>query len=245
MKSRLKKAALYTVAIIAGLIVFVLIFDNLLMPWYVNSPEVTVPKVVGMNIGNANVLLEEAELTPVIGDTTYDSQFQKDAISLQNPEPGSIVKKGRRVYLVISGGQPKVRMPKVTGISLRDARFKLERLGLAIDEIKQVSSRTPRDVIVEQQFPPGTELTRGDAVDISISIGNRGGNIELPSFIGKTLAEAEAALTELNLKMVVTYRDSDSLLPNTIMDQYPSPGSRVNGGDRIDLYVSRDPEQNN
>ena len=38
---------------LAGFIIFILLMNNVIMPWYVSSPEKTVPKVVGVDITQA------------------------------------------------------------------------------------------------------------------------------------------------------------------------------------------------
>ena len=54
------------------LIIIALLFDKLIFPWYVSSPEITVPGVKGLMEEEAVKLLEDQNLEPVLGDTTYD-----------------------------------------------------------------------------------------------------------------------------------------------------------------------------
>jgi eukaryotic-like serine/threonine-protein kinase len=102
-------------------------------------------------------------------------------------------------------------------------------------------------VIFDQQYAPGTPLKKGESVNVSISLGEIGsGEIVVPDLIGKSLAEAERLLQDLSLSIgKVNYQSSFSLLPNTILDQYPSKGSKIAEGGTIDLFVTKaaDPSQ--
>ena len=96
---------------LGSIIVFLLIMDKLILPWYVSSPEVKVPKVVGLGEDDAVRILKDADLSPIVSDTTYDENFPKGSVIVQKPMTGDVVKKGRRVYIFISGGEPYVKVP--------------------------------------------------------------------------------------------------------------------------------------
>ncbi|OGU74166.1 MAG: hypothetical protein A2V93_07605 [Ignavibacteria bacterium RBG_16_34_14] len=226
--------------ILAAIIVTILVFDYLIFPWYVSSPEVTVPTVKGLSEEEAFERLEDANLEPVIGDTTYDVKFAKGLIVLQRPDAGEVVKEGRRIYLFLSGGEPLVMVPNLKGKSIRDAKFSLERIGLKLGRIEEIPSNNPKDMIFDQEFAEGTTLKKGSFVGIYISIGEGEGSVEVPDLVGKSLSEAEKMLTDNSLTIgKINYQRSFSLLPNTVLDQYPSKGNKVNPGDKVDLFVTK------
>ena len=185
-------------------------------------------------------------LDPVIGDTTYDEKLPEGSVIIQRPRAGETVKEGRRVYLFISGGEPIVHVPQLTGKSVRDAKFSLERLGLKLGNVDQEVSDYPKDMIYDQQYAAGTPIKKGEDVNVTISMGKlQAGNIEVPDLIGKSLTEAEKILADSSLKVgKINYQPSFSLLPNTILDQYPSKGNKVNKGDAIDLFVTKTANEN-
>lgn len=228
------------------LFVIVLLMDNVVLPWYVSSPKEKVPDVVGKNQTEAVKLLESKDLEPVIGDTTYDEKFPEGSIIFQRPRAGETVKEGRRVYLFVSGGEFVVSVPDLKGKSIRDAKFSLERLGLKLGGVDQEPSSYPKDMIYDQQYAEGTPIKKGESVNVTVSIGQaQAGSIEVPDLIGKSLTEAEAILADSSLKVgKINYQPSFSLLPNTILDQYPSKGNKVNPGDAIDLFVTKSAGEN-
>jgi eukaryotic-like serine/threonine-protein kinase len=219
---------------------FLLFLDFMILPWWVKKAETKVPKVVGMNEQEAFTLLEDYDLNPIISDTTFNESFPKGKIVLQRPEAESIVKVGRRIYLFISGGEPTVLVPILKGKSVRDAKFSLERIGLVLGSVEQVPSSNPKNMIFDQEFVEGTPIKKGQSVGVSVSSGVETGEISVPDLVGKSLMEAGKVLADSSLKVgKLNYQISFSLLPNTIIDQYPSKGTKLNSGDAVDLFVTK------
>jgi eukaryotic-like serine/threonine-protein kinase len=228
------------VIIVVSLILLILLFDKVILPWYVSSPETRVPMVVGLRIEEAVDKMLDANLEPVISDTTYDDKFPIGTVLLQNPGGGEEVKQKRRVYLYVSGGETIVTVPSLKGRSTRDAKFTLERIGLRLGKTEEMPSNNPRGMIFDQQYAEGTRLKKGESVDVYISSGvEKEIGVTVPDLIGKSLAEAERILKENLLRVgKINYQRSFSLLPNTVLDQYPSSGSSIQEGEFVDLFVT-------
>ncbi len=235
-----KKIIKYPIIAIAAFIVLFILFDKLFMPWVVSAEEVTVPDFVSQNKVTAIEELKKIGLEPVEQGPKYDENVPRDHVILQTPRPGSTVKVGRRVYLYISGGEPLIKMPQLLGKTVRDAKITIERLGLAIDTLLDVRSEFPAKTVVEQSVKEGEFLAKGDSVTLMISIGPQIGMVRVPNLIAKSLTEAERILRELSLKIgKKTYLSSPNLLPNTIIDQYPSEDKLVSYGDSVDVVITQ------
>lgn len=235
-----KKIIKYPIITIAAFIVLFILFDKLFMPWVVSAEEVTVPDFVSQNKVTAIEELKKIGLEPVEQGPKYDENVPRDHVILQTPRPGSTVKVGRRVYLYISGGEPLIKMPQLLGKTVRDAKITIERLGLAIDTLLDVRSEFPAKTVVEQSVKEGEFLAKGDSVTLMISIGPQIGMVRVPNLIAKSLTEAERILRELSLKIgKKTYLSSPNLLPNTIIDQYPSEDKLVSYGDSVDVVITQ------
>ena len=231
--------------IFLGIILFIVILDNFLMPWYVSSPETSVPEVIGLQTPEAINLLEDKGFDPVISDTSYGLQVPVGEIFLQKPDAGSVVKEGRTVYLFVSGGVKTIAVPLLKGKSILDAKFALERLGLKLGRIERIPSSQPEDMIFDQQFADGTMLKQGEFVGVTVSAGRGGGSILVPDLIGMSLSEARKILADSSLTIgKINYQPSSTLLPNTILDQYPSGGNTLNQGDAVDLFVTKPGDSN-
>lgn len=225
---------------IGAIIVFLLILDNIIMPWYVSSSEEVVPKVVGLSDFEAIEKLENAGFEPVIADTSYGTNQPAGKIFLQKPEAEKIVKKGRTVYLFVSGGEQLVTVPQLKGKNIVDAKLALERVGLKLGQVELVASNYPKDMIFDQQYVEGTKLKKGETIKVFISSGQTEGTIEVPDLIGKSLSEAQKILSDSSLTVgKITYQISNTLLPNTVLDQYPVPGNKLNPGEKVDLFITK------
>ncbi|MEO8231381.1 MAG: PASTA domain-containing protein [Ignavibacteriota bacterium] len=223
------------------LIAVILIFDFILMPLYVSGSEIYVPSVVGMTEEEAFKTLEDDDFHPSIADTSFGVSFAPGKIFLQKPESGKLVKEGRTIYLFVSGGEQIISVPLLKGKSVRDARLSLERIGLKLGEIEEVASTQPKDMVFDQQFAEGTRIRKGQIVGISVSIGKGAGEIIVPDLIGKSLTEAQRVLSDSTLTVgKVNYQISNTLLPNTVLDQYPAPGNKLNSGNTVDLFITKE-----
>lgn len=232
--------------ILIGFIVIILLLNYFIMPWYVSSAETKVPKVVGLQLQEAIDLLENDGFRPVISDTSYGLQVKPGAIFLQKPDAGKVVKEGRTIYLFVSGGQKVIPVPLLKGKSILDAKFALERLGLKLGRVERIPSNQPEDMIFDQQYAEGTLLKQGDIVGVTVSAGRGGGEIIVPDLIGKSLSEAKKILADSSLVIgKINYQQSATLLPNTILDQYPSSGNSLNPGEAVDLFVTKPIDKNN
>jgi serine/threonine-protein kinase len=228
-----------------GLIIFIFILDNLIMPWYVSSAETTVPAIVGKPLSEAITLLDKGGFEYVISDTSYGLDVPVGAVFFQKPEAGAVVKEGRTVYLFVSGGEKTIQVPILKGKSVLDAKFALERLGLKLGRVERVPSGQPEDMIFDQQFAEGTMVKQGEYVGVTISAGRGGGSIIVPDLIGKSLTEAKKILADSSLIIgKINYQQSATLLPNTILDQYPSSGNTLNPGNAVDLFITKPADRN-
>jgi len=235
-----------TIYFLTGFIFFIILLDNLIIPWYVSSVETTVPNVVGMNDQEAIEMLESQGFGTAIGDTSFGLEFPKNTVFLQRPEAGDIVKEGRRIFLFVSGGEKIVYVPMLKGKNILDAKFALERIGLKLGRVNRIPSSQPEDMIFDQQYVAGTPLKQGQIVGITVSVGRGGGSVSVPDLIGKSLTEAQMILNENDLIVgKINYQASATLLPNTVLDQYPSSGNKLNPGDAVDLFVTKSTNINN
>lgn len=215
------------------------------MPWYVSSSETKVPPVIGLQMEEAINLLENKDFKVVISDTSYGVQAPVGAVFLQKPDPGAVVKEGRTIYLFVSGGEKKLSVPNLKGKSILDAKFALERLGLKLGRIERIPSSQPEDMIFDQQYAEGTLLKQAEYVSVTVSAGRGGGEIIVPDLIGKSLSEARKILADSSLIVgKINYQPSATLLPNTILDQYPSSGNTLNPGDAVDLFATKQADKN-
>jgi serine/threonine-protein kinase len=231
---------------IALFFVLFIVCNDFLLPWYVeHGSTVDVPDVVGLTLEDASKTLDSLGLEGRQGDVRPDREHPAGIVVIQNPLAGHAVKKGRRVYLTISGGEETVDVPSVRGRTLRDATFLLERTGLRLGEVAHApSAEYPLNTIIEQGYAPGSKARKEARVDVTVSLGPVALSIAVPDVIGKTLTEAKKLLEAGGVTLGnITYIPSPDLLPNTVIEQFPHAGELVEARQAIDLVVVQGAEQ--
>ncbi|MBU1098829.1 MAG: PASTA domain-containing protein [Bacteroidetes bacterium] len=240
MKKYLKKIVIVPVIGLVIILALILLIDKVAFPWYVSAPEYDVPNVVGLNKDEAIKVLTELNLNPILQGPRYDARYPKDHVIFQKPSSGVMVKEGRRIYLFVSGGESLIKMPLLFGKTFRDTKVTIERLGLILGEVEEVKSEMPAGRIIEQHPLEGVDIPKGTAVDLKVSYGPKIGMIRIPNLLGKSFREAETLLKRNSLRIgKTTFLTSPSLLPNTIIDQYPGENKLVAVGDSVDVVITK------
>lgn len=220
---------------------FMLFVNFLLMPWYVNSAVVKVPKVQGLSQEEATRIIEDAGLHLVIGGTVYDNTIQKGIVMRQRPFPNDEVKKGRSVYLFISGGKPVVTVPGLVGLSVSQAKLLLTKNDLKVGEVTYIPSSIDEGKVVSQEYLAGSTVTQGARVDLQVSAGLEKGTIDVPDLNRLSLSEAEKVLKDLGLDIgKIEYKAVQDFLPGTVIDQNPTSGKKLNPADKVDIIIAKD-----
>jgi beta-lactam-binding protein with PASTA domain len=237
LSSRRAKKAYVIVSI---LIVFLLVCDSLVMPWFVSRGGIVeVPDVVGMKFESAQRVLDSLGLQARESEVRPDLKYPLGTVVAQIPGSGAQVRPARRIYLAVSGGEPIAEVPTLKGRSLRDAKFALERVGLVLGSTTYLPSEDfPPNTIVDQSTSAGTKIKKGSFVGVVISQGKETDRIAVPEVVGKILPEAEKILAQRGLRIGnISYQENLELLPNTVLAQYPRGGELVGLGQPIDLFV--------
>ncbi|MBN2008940.1 PASTA domain-containing protein [candidate division KSB1 bacterium] len=235
----------YPLIIFVGMIILYFIFDIVIMPIYTRHGQaIEVPNVTEMTFEGARTLLDQQDLKIVEKAKKFDINFRSGTVISQHPEPGSQVKKGRRIYVIVSKGEPTVEMPRVVGKSEKNATFELLQLGLKVRHVTyEFSSHFPADVVFDQSVPDGDEIKVGDGVDLSVSYGQFPDRFVVPEVVGRSLKDAQKVIEQAGLTIgMVTYRMEPELLPETVVEQSILANSEVNQGEALHLVVSKLPE---
>ena len=237
-KSRVLRQLLIFGAVVAG-IYLALIF--LIMPLYTRHwQHIKVPDVTNLSFAAAEKVIRSIDLVPREGEVKYDNHSPGGFVTFQNPLAHSFVKKGRRVYLVISRGKQPVPVPNLVGVNLRDVRFVLLQGHLALGKINyEFDAYYPEGVITEQSVEPEMEISAGSAIDITVSLGPEPAAVFVPALVGKTLEEAELLIKKARLtKGRVKYIPKSDAVVSRVLSQSLEPGLRAAKGDTIDIAVS-------
>jgi eukaryotic-like serine/threonine-protein kinase len=204
---------------------------------------VVVPDLEGKDIVYALELLTDLELNTKIEGSEYSSEMPKNNVIFQEPEPGSEIKKGRDIKIIISKGPKSILMPNLENLSLQQARIILEENSLCQGQISGTySNRMKKDSVIAQVPSPGTMITRNECVNLLMSIGTRPQEYKMPDLKGRFLDSAIPLIENNNLILgkikSVFYQDKTL---NTIVAQEPLSGYFVTEGGAVDLVINRKP----
>jgi len=239
-----KKPRFYVpILLVIGLFLGYLLLDSVIMPWYVKSGDVAqVPNVVGLKQADALKKLSDAGYEPVQYEMRFDEKAPEGTIIRQTPEAGNETKPGRKVFLVISGGKEMAQVPDLRGKMLRDAKMLLLKANLSIGDVNyQYSDASPNGTVFEQYPTPGLKINTATKVNLTVSQGPLMGRVPVPDLSRLTLSDAIAKLTASKLSLgKVTFEPKPDGIPNTVMDQYPTPGELLTEGSTVDIFVVRE-----
>lgn len=105
-----------------------------------HGEKIRVPDVKHKSYADAEHILESLHLNVVISDTGYVKVLPPDCVLEQSITPGTIVKSGRTVYVVINASNtPTLTIPDVIdNSSYRKARAKLTAMGFRVGDPQYV-----------------------------------------------------------------------------------------------------------
>ena len=179
----------------------------------------------------------------ILIDSVYPKGQQPGSIFQQDPLPGSKIKKGRNVYVIIVAVTPeKTIMPNLKNLSLREAIGRLESNGLDVDRL-EYQEYSYKNNIIDQYFEgkpiqEGTELVKGSKIVLKVGIGQDKTKIKVPNLFGTPATEAKRILNLAGLNLGSTFfEDSDSIQYMCVRRMSPGPSSgSVVAGTAIDIW---------
>ncbi len=132
----------------------------------------------------------------------------------------------------------EVVVPELTGMTEKEAKEELEKLGLKMYISYKFDEKIARDLIISQKPADGQKVKEGREITVVVSKGSQ--LVQVPSVRGLTLADAEMRLNSEGLK--VGKKDKiydDKFAVDVVISQDPLPGSEVESHSEINLMISR------
>lgn len=187
---------------------------------------VDVPPVIGLPYADALARLQQ--FTVERGEVA--SARPRGEVADQNPRPPARRLLRDPVKVLVSDGSLTM-VPPVKQLLLEAARRRLhdEERRLGADVTVQEDDAAP-DVVLDQDPPAGTEVSRGSTVKLLVSTG-----LPVPGVTGEPIDEAAKRL----VRFTVERTEVESTEPlGRVLDQDPKPPTRGAAGTRVTLRVS-------
>ena len=240
-KSSKKMTILIVVlASICGLILLGFLMFFLIFPSVSEVPNVKVPDVSGLKVGDAEEVLLDAgfEINEKI-EKVPSSEYDAGLVVKTDPAAGRNIKKGKVITIYESSGSEVYKLENYVGKNYIEIKTLLEnvyKLKVRIDK-KSVNLTDDMDEqkIIAQEPKEGTEVKEGDQVVLYIP------DIvdEYPDFNAEeyTLDEVRAFCEKYNLVLSVVYEETDDYKEGTIIKQ--SRTGKITPGATLKITIAK------
>jgi serine/threonine-protein kinase len=198
-----------------------------------------VPDLRGDSLAEAKSALQREGL--LVGDINH--QFHDIAaqgtVYGTDPDPGTSVKKGAKVTLLISKGAQLFAVPKIVGKPIDDAKAMMSAANFTLTIGSHRHDDTvPKDAVVSYG-PPREQAKRGTTFTAVVSDGPE--LIEVPNVTGKTSASAQKAIEAAGFTYGSASDYSDSVAQGNVIRSDPAGGEMAPKGSKITAIVSKGP----
>lgn len=196
------------------------------------------PVVAGTTLSDAEAALDGADLEVTTHETFSDSVPAGRVVS-SSPAPGSVLKAGDPVVLLVSQGVRTFSVPDVRGEQLDAARAAIEGRGLRlVEDDPKHDPKVPAGAIISQSSSADA-LPAGGEVHVVVSQGPE--PVAIPDTRGRSAADATAALKAQGFLVRSTEDFSLTVPAGTVVSQDPPTGTARRGA-TIGIVVSKGPE---
>jgi len=231
---RLSRRTWVLTGVVVLLVAIMAIFVFLLLP-----RNVAVPKVTGLNLAQAQRLLDDSGLKSSIGMEQETTEVPAGTVMGQAPNPGIQVQKGTTVILTLAKAPMNVTIPSVVGLSQADATSSIQAAGLTVGTVKQEVSTSTAGTVIAQDPAAGTVVPGG--VTVNLTVAYAGQTVPVPTVICYTADKAATVLAGAGLKMTVSGVQTNDLCPATgirIAAMDPAAETQVAPGDVVQVWTT-------
>lgn len=239
---------------IAAAITLLLLFGTLLwLRIYTHHGQtITVPNLTGLTLEEVADVTSARQLRYEVVDSVYSSEMPRGTVLKQNPGGNSKVKKNRNIFLTMNAVNPETTsMPRLVGLSIRQARLAIENAGLALGDIEYRPDYAINNVLQQKHndsvITEGTEITKGSVIDLVLGMGLSNETTRVPDLVGLGLEAASEVIADFYLNLgAITYdesiEDGEDSAEAFIWRQYPEfeEFRRLNMGLEVDIWLTVD-----
>ena len=235
---------------VAGLIVILGITAVSVFFIAVRGAEQTmVPNVAGKELTEALLELQVKELYPRLQFRYSQTSSDKGTILEQDPRPGTIVKAGRRIRLVVSQGVILNRVENFIGRSIDDVRMDLQTIYSSAGGIPLLSIKEPlmyeyspenSGTILAQKPEAGTNISGPITLEFVVSRGRENAVVSVPQIAGLEISSALEELSSKDVNFHFTLRERmGNEKGEIVVSQTPPANTTASVNTIVELTVTR------
>ena len=192
-----------------------------------------IPSLVGLTPEAAVNLLAKSPIK--VGDLTevFSDQAPKGFVISSSPAAGEKVKRDAVVDLLISKGIETIDVTSYVGKSADQALNELTEGGFDVSTVDQFSESVLAGAVITQVPSGGAPLAKGTKITLTVSKGSQ--YVFIPNVFSLTEAKARAALSDLELKVVVKKIGVKKV--KSVTNISPKVGTKVKRGSTVTITV--------
>jgi eukaryotic-like serine/threonine-protein kinase len=210
----------------------------------------SVPDFRGMTLKEALDKADDNNLQLLVIDSVYNAEGRKGTIVEQTPPANFKVKKNRTIFITIKTLNPeRIPMPKITGVSLIQAKAELETYGLSIGKLYYQPDIATN--LVLEQYYKGKSIRSGKIIDkgskIDLLLGMKSGevNTTVPNLFGlsENIAIQKTTDFSLNIGTVIfdkTVKSEIDSIKAKVYKQSPGAFTGATIGSKVDIWLTLD-----
>ena len=204
--------------------------------------KVSVPKFEGLTVEKAEELAKEKDIKISITYVESDTE-EGDIILSQSVKVGEEIDAEEEVELTASATKTLVKVSSVIGLTETQAKAKLEDEGFEVKREYLNDDEAEIDTVFKQSPEEGTEVPEGETITIYVCIGKDIEEVEVKNLKGKTVEEATEQLKADGLEIGEITEEYSDVEAGKIIFQSYTQGQKVPEGTKIDVCVSKGPEE--
>ena len=192
-----------------------------------------IPSLAGLTPEAAVNLLAKSPIK--VGDLTevFNDQTPKGFVISSSPAAGEKVKRDAVIDLLISKGVETIEVTSYVGKSADQALNELTDGGFDVSTVDQFSENVLAGAVISQVPSGDAPLAKGTKITLTISKGSQ--YVFIPNVFSLTEAKARAALSDLELKVVVKKIGVKKV--KAVTNISPKVGTKVKRGSTVTITV--------
>jgi eukaryotic-like serine/threonine-protein kinase len=192
-----------------------------------------VPDGRGKTLDQVQTMLDEASLSFGQADPKYSDKVPKDRVITTDPAPGTQLKRGAAVNVIVSRGPKPITIPDWTGRRADRGQTALTKLGFKVEVVSQFSDTVPSGRVISQSPSSGTGF-KDDPITLVVSKGPE--LVQIPPVNGMRTKDAKDELESLGFHVEVEH-NALFVGANYVVGSNPSQGSMAPQGSTVILSI--------
>jgi serine/threonine-protein kinase len=191
--------------------------------------NILMPKLIALSEQQARMIMDENGISRGHLSRTFNPVIAKDQIMAQVPAPGVMITRGSSVDILVSMGVrvAELKMPDLSGLTLDEAVFKVEKTNLAVGAIQsQFIKQKPRNIVIRQEPLAGYRVLESSPVHLVI---NRPpgkstmGNFHRPLYGSLLQHDIKSGFLKRKVRIELEHTNRTA----EIFDDYVKPGKQL------------------